>query len=116
MRSYLRFNITTLSGSVSRATLRVFANTGSSIGYMVYSVANNNWSEMGITYNNAPPLGSSVGSSGGFSGGRWTTVDLTSLVNGTGQLSLALQSSSSTQVSYSSREGENPPQLVIETG
>jgi Calcineurin-like phosphoesterase len=116
MRGYLRFNIAALSGSVSRATLWVFANSGNSIGYTVHNIADNSWSEMGITHNNAPPLGSSAGSSGGFGGGTWTSVDVTSLVMGTGQLSLALQTSSSTQISYSSREGANPPQIVIETG
>jgi hypothetical protein len=74
------------------------------------------WSETTITYNNAPPFGSVISSSGPFSGGVWTNVNLTSLVTGNGTYNIALTTSSSTAVSLASREsGANAVQLIIET-
>ena len=117
VRTYIRFNVQGLSGTITRVRLRVFANSSSSSGYIVSSVSNNTWTESTINYNNAPPVGNSAGSSTGFSAGVWTTVDITpSLVTGNGTLNLALTTSSSTAISLASREsGANAPQLIVET-
>jgi hypothetical protein len=116
VRTYIRFNVQGLIGTVTRVRLRVFANSSSSTGYTVSRVSDNTWVETTINYNNAPAVGSSAGSSGSFSGGVWTTVDITPLVTGNGTLNLALTTSSSTAVSLASREsGANAPQLIIDT-
>jgi acid phosphatase type 7 len=74
------------------------------------------WTETTINYNNAPSVESAAGSSNGFSGGIWMTVDITSLVTGNGTINLALTTSSSTAVSLASREsGANAPQVIVET-
>jgi hypothetical protein len=96
--------------------LRIYANSSSTSGYAVSSVSNNSWTETTLNYNIAPPLGNSVGSSPGFSGGVWTTVDITSLVTGNGTYNIALTTSSSTAISLASREsGVTAPQLIVET-
>lgn len=116
VRSYLRFNVQGLTGTITRVTLRVYAKSSSSSGYTVYAVSNNTWTETTITYNNAPPIGSSVGSSPGFSGGTWTTATITSLVTGNGTINIALGTSSVTAISLASREDSAfAPQLIVET-
>jgi len=116
IRSYLRFNVQGLSGSVTGATLRVYANSGSSLGYQARSVSDNTWGETTINYNNAPAVGSLLGSSGAFSAGAWTTVDVTSYITGNGVINLALTPLSNTAISLASRQsGANAPQLIIET-
>jgi hypothetical protein len=116
IRSYLRFDVQGMGGTVTKATLRVFANSSSSAGYKVHKVSDITWNENTITYNNAPPLGSVVGSMGAFAGGVWTSVDVTSLITGNGTISLALAGINSTAVSLVSREGGvNAPQLVVNT-
>ena len=117
VRSYLKFSLNGLSGAVTRATLRVYANSRQSTGYDVFSVPDTSWTELGITFNNAPALaGTKTGSSGRITAGTWTTVDVTPLVTGNGTFSIALTTTSSTAVNLSSREGANPPQLVVTTG
>ncbi len=117
VNSYLRFDIEGLSGPVTKATLRVYANSSSSAGYQVYSIPDTTWGETTLTYNNAPPFGSLAGSMGAFSGGSWTSVDITSLIAGNGAISVALTDNNSTAVSFVSREGgANAPQLVITVG
>jgi len=114
VNSYLIFNVQGISGAVSNATLRVFANSSSSSGYTVHSVSDTSWGETTITFSNAPAMGGSVGGSGSFNSNAWTSVDVTSLVSGNGLVSFALTSSSATAVSYASREsGANAPQLVV---
>ncbi len=116
VQSYLRFDVPGLPGDVLSATLRVYANSASRIGHGVYEVRQSQWDESGITYNSAPQLGRLIGSSEPFEGDTWVSVDVTSLVTGEGPLSLALLTTGTTNISYSSREGANPPELIIELG
>jgi hypothetical protein len=112
----MRFTVQGINGTVTRATLRIFANSASSSGVVAQSVSNNTWTESTINYNNAPPVGTSLGSSGPFSGGVWITIDITAYITGNGTYNLALMTPSSTAISLASREsGANAPQLVIET-
>ncbi len=117
VRTFIRFNVTGLTGAVTQATLRVYANSSQSTGYGVYAVSDVTWGETTITNANAPPAASSaVGSSGPIAAGAWTAVDVTSLVKANGMYSMALITSNSTAVSLASREsGANAPQLLITT-
>lgn len=115
VRSYLRFNVTGLNGNVTRATLRIFANSGSSAGVGASGVSNNTWTETGITFNNAPPLGSTLGSTSSFGSGTWITIDITAYITGNGAYNLALTTAGTTAISLASRESANDPQLIVES-
>jgi hypothetical protein len=116
VRSYLRFTVQGLNGTVTHATLRIFTNSASSSGVTASSVSNNTWTESTINYNNAPPMDSSLDSSGSFSAGEWISIDITAYITGNGTYNVALTTSGSTAVSLASREsGANAPQLIIET-
>ncbi len=114
-RSYLRFNVQSISGAVTQATLRIYANSSQGTGYTVSRVASNTWGESTITYNNAPALGSAIGASGPAVAGTWTSVDVTAYVTGNGAYSFALTTSNATALSLASRQATNKPQLVIST-
>lgn len=114
VRSYLRFNVSEISGSIQQAKLRVFANSGSSSSIQVWGVTNNTWSETGITYANAPAGGSIIATTASTSAGSWQEWDVTPLVTGSGLVSLGLSTAGSTAISLASREaGANAPQLVL---
>jgi len=116
VHSYLRFNVQGLSGPISSATLRIFANNTSSQGYQISGVSNNAWSESQVNYNNAPPVGGLIGSSGAISASSWTAVNVTSSISGNGTYNFALITPSNTAMGFSSREsGATAPQLVIIT-
>jgi hypothetical protein len=79
-------------------------------------VSDNSWSESTLNFNNAPPVGALIGSSGAISSGTWTAVNVTALITGNGTFNLGLITTSSTAISFASREsGPNTPQLVVET-
>jgi chitodextrinase len=112
-RSYLRFDVQGIVGTITSAKLRLYANSSSSTGYQVRGVTDNTWAEGTITYANSPAIGSVVGSSGAFSSGAYVEVDVTPLVTGNGTLSLAVTTTSNSSMNFGSRQSTNQPQLVI---
>ncbi|HEU0023678.1 MAG TPA: DNRLRE domain-containing protein [Thermoleophilaceae bacterium] len=117
-RAYLRFQVTGVDSTVSRAQLRVYATAGHATGFQVRKVTSTTWSESSITYSNAPSVSSTVtASSGALTGGSFKTVDVTSLISGNGTYSLALTTTSSSNLVLASREsGANAPRLTVEHG
>jgi hypothetical protein len=113
--SYLRFTVQGLNGTVTNASLYIYATTQSTKGYEVRGVSDNNWQETTLTYNNMPARGAVVGTSGALTAGSWSVVPVTVLVAGNGAINLALTGTSSTSISFSSSEGTQPPRLVVTT-
>jgi hypothetical protein len=112
----MRFYIEGVIGNVSRATLLIYANSASSTGFTAHSVSDNEWTELIINYDNAPPMGSALGSTGPFSAGTLVRIDVTPYITGNGIYSLGLTTPSNTAISLASSEsGANAPQLIIET-
>jgi glycoprotein endo-alpha-1,2-mannosidase len=115
VRSYLKFVVPTLSGPVTKATLRIYATSAQSRGFDVYSTSPA-WTETGLTYANAPALGTGRGASGPVAAGTLKTVDVTAAVGGSGTLAFALATTSATALALASRESATAPQLIVETG
>ncbi len=114
--TYLRFDLTGLTGTISSATLRVYADTAHRVGYDVYAVADTSWDELGISFNHKPtPTAGIVGSSGPVDAGSWTSVDVTSLVSGGSLVSFALATTGNAALRMQSRENTNKPELVVVT-
>ena len=114
----MRFAPAGLSGTVTKATLRVYAKTSSTVGFDVRAVGDSSWAEKTITYANGPtPATSVTASSQAISSGRWIALDVTPLVSGNGAVSFALTTASTTTINLNSREAGSTtaPQLVVET-
>ncbi len=114
--SYLRFNVGDITGTVTNATLRLYTTSSSATGYQVRRVTDQSWEEGTIIYDNAPAVGSVIGSSGNFASGTWTSVDVTSVITGNGVYDLGLTTTSTSNMNFNGREAtSNKPQLVIQT-
>ncbi|HYM52947.1 MAG TPA: DNRLRE domain-containing protein, partial [Candidatus Dormibacteraeota bacterium] len=61
LRTYLKFDLGAISGTVQQATLRIFAETSQSTGFAARA-AGSGWTETGLNATNQPTLGASVGS------------------------------------------------------
>jgi hypothetical protein len=104
------------SGAVSQATLRLYVTTGSNDGGDVYAVSSN-WTETGVSWNNAPAFGTTpLDTAGAVATGAWVEYDVTPAVSGNGAVSFGLLSHSTTSCYFSSREGAHPPELVVRAG
>ncbi|OLB75036.1 MAG: hypothetical protein AUI14_22180 [Actinobacteria bacterium 13_2_20CM_2_71_6] len=113
-RAYLKFSVAGLGGTVTKATFRVFTQTSSGTGYELHAVADNSWTEAGLIYNNRPAVGGTIGTATNFSANTWTSVDVTNYVTGNGTFSFEMNATSTSLKQYSSKEGANPAQLVID--
>jgi RHS repeat-associated protein len=111
----IKFDVTGVNGqSIANAKLRLYNTNSSSIGGNFYRVADNSWQEETVTWNNAPAADTTLlASLGSVSPDTWYDVDITSLITGDGTYSLRVSSTSTNGADYSSKEGNNPPQLVI---
>jgi hypothetical protein len=117
VRSYLRFRVGGLGGPVRRATLRLFAESGSRHGLEVRGVADSGWEERTLEYLTAPPVRSAVAATGPVRAGTWVTADVTALVKGDGDVVMALVARGASAIRYASREaGSRAPQLVVASG
>ena len=118
LHGYLRFVVQGTSGyPISRASLNLYANTTSSFGFQTSAVADTTWGENTVVYSNAPTLGSILASSGPSVANSWSTLDISSYITGDGTYNLGILTSSSSAMSFPSREaGTNIPQLILEMG
>lgn len=118
-QSLLRFNVTGLSGTVTRAVLRLYVSNGSADGPAVYSTASG-WTEGAVTWNTRPAVsGSPLADLGSVTSGSFVEVDVTSAVSGNGEVNLALVAASSDGMDADSREtaaAERRPTLIVTTG
>jgi PKD repeat protein len=112
--SDLKFDVSGVTGAVVGAKLRMLPSDASVDSGSVYSV-DTGWTETGITWNTAPPIGGTpLAGPGTATVGVWKEWDLGSTaVPGNGTYAFGIKSSNSNTVIYSSRQGANPPQLVL---
>jgi hypothetical protein len=114
--NYLRFTVQGLVDPVISATLYVYATTSSSTGYQVGGVSDNSWTETGLTYSNAPAIGTPVGSSGAFAKSTWTKANIPAQLVKNGPVNLAIVTNNDIDMRFNSREGTKRPSLVVTTG
>ncbi len=121
-RTFLRFNVTGLTGSITGVKLRLFASDASTDVQSVWATQTNpNWIESGtgsITYTNAPVIGSTLLGSGSVPTlGAYNEITLSpSAVSGNGLVTFAMTSAGSNSAIFNSKEAAvpvNAPQLVI---
>ena len=118
-RTYLRFGVAGVTRPVVGARLRLFVEDASTGGGALYQ-GPAAWSEGDLAWTGAPgPLGDPLATLGGVVTGSWIDVPIPASVfsGGNGVYAFVLQGTSPSHgmSAYSSREGSNPPQLVLET-
>ncbi len=118
--SYLKFNVTGLSGSIQSAKLRLYVSNDGPDGGSVYSVSNNYqntttpWTQTGLNWNNAPAISDTVlSSAGAVVVGQWVELNVTSAIAGNRIYSFGLKNNLADPVTYGSNEAANKPELVI---
>jgi len=119
-QSYIKFNVTGLTGPVTSVKLRLFVTDNSTNTTSVYT-SSSTWAESTLTWTNRPTMGTTVLGSGIPSvTGAWVEIDLTAsaLAADNGTYSFGLRNSGTTSAIFSSSEAAaaNRPQLVVTYG
>ncbi|WP_299444635.1 DNRLRE domain-containing protein [uncultured Phycicoccus sp.] len=114
MQSYVKFAVTGSHSTVTKATLRVWANQkGTAFTARTVSPS---WSELTMTATNAPTPGAVAGSVTSFSAGTWVDIDVTPAVPGNGTYAFQLRTTQTTAFTVDSREsGSTAPTLVVDS-
>jgi acid phosphatase type 7 len=118
VESFLRFNVSGVSGTVQSARLRLWVTNATTNGPAVFATSGS-FTESSVTWTTRPGrVGAAVDDKGAVPASNWVEFDVTPLVSGNGTHTLALGTTSTDGVDFSSREAANTsqrPQLVIET-
>lgn len=115
-RTYLKFGVSGLSGTVMSAILRLWVSD-TSVDYGQVGSVSNSWTETGLTWNNQPSMPMTFLTVAGPENG-YVTIDVTTEITGNGTYSFGIQSLSSDLAAFGSREDSNPdhrPLLTITT-
>ena len=113
LESYLRFTVSGVGGQVTSATLRLWVLDSTSNGPPIYSCSSTSWGETSITWANKPSVANPQDDKGRITAGTWLEYNVSALVASTGPVCFGLVAQSTDGVDFSSREGTNPPQLVV---
>jgi hypothetical protein len=113
--SYLRFNVSGLAGrTVTAASLAIHANSASTSGLALKSVANTTWSETAINFNTAPVIGPQLSSVSTVASGAWIAFNVKAYITQDGLFSFAVTTPGAQAISLSSRESSGfIPKLTI---
>ncbi len=119
--AFMRFNLQTVTGPVTQATLRVYSREATGITSTVWAAETDAWSESGATPNE---IGYSWAGGNALSQATHATpgyieFDVTNFVSqqvtGDGVASFELSNDTGGWKQYDSRQGANAPQLIIQT-
>jgi hypothetical protein len=114
--SYVRVVAKNLADPVTSASLQLYSYSTYAPGIRVWT-ADNGWTEAAITYTNAPPVGTAVGTGPNLKLDTWVSVDVSGVVTGNGTYSFAVTTDRTASNQLSSREAaaDRAPRLVVTT-
>ena len=117
VESFVRFDVTGVSGPIQNAKLRVYVSSNASNSGPAVYATDTSWTESALTWTSRPARTSGVlDRKDNMSKDTWVDYDVTAHVQGNGEFSFVLAANNTDAATFSSRQGSQPPQLVIEVG
>jgi hypothetical protein len=111
-RTFLRFDVPAITGTITKAAVRLYVVDASSNGPALQATGTG-WTERGITWANAPATSGGFGDLGAISKGQWVEFDVTSKVTGAGAYGFALVPTSDDGADFASRSTTTKPSLAL---
>ena len=123
--AFLRFTVSGVAGTVTRARLRLWVTNGSGNGPSVYpttlglgSTNDPSWPESTVTWSNRPTrTGPALDNLGSVGASRFVELDVTGAVTGDGDYGFELGDGSTDGTDFSSGEASTTsrrPQLIVD--
>jgi hypothetical protein len=114
MKFYTRFDVTGIKGPIHSAVMKVKVQDKTPANATAWAVASTSWDEMTVTWNTAPPIGTSLSTIAGIPAFSWVGWDVTGAVTEDGLYSFAVTSTDDrTALFFDSRESANIPVLEV---
>ena len=115
-RPLFMFNVTNLTGKTVTSVILQLYVTNSAASGGNFSKVSNSWTESGVTWNNAPAPGTTLDEPLHLHSGSTIDVDVTGSVTTDGIVSHTSTSTNADGAIVSSKEGSNPPKLILTVG
>ncbi|MCK5171794.1 MAG: DNRLRE domain-containing protein, partial [Planctomycetes bacterium] len=109
--SYLKFDVSSLSGPVTGAVLKLYSVTQDGV-VNAFEVADTSWEESSISWETRPATGDLIAGATAAPN-SWFQIDVSSYITGEGTYSIALETPVNSLGELSSSEGANPPVLEV---
>ena len=110
-KALLKFNVTDINGSITKATLRLYSiNHEGNI--TLRSVSDTGFDESALTWNTLPQTGEILHVAEA-TGDAWITLDVTHHIQSEGVYGLEIETSVDATGKFSSKEGSASPELVL---
>jgi hypothetical protein len=119
VRSLMRFDVAGVgTGTVTKATLRVFTTNASPVGGVFAGTDGASWTESTVNWTTQPQPGPAVATLGPVTSGGYVDVDVTPLVTHDGTVDISVTSTNADSVTYASREATaaRRPTLTVTVG
>ena len=114
-QTFVRFKVTGLTGTVTKAVLRLYVTDGTSNGPAVFETTDG-WSEKRTNWNNRPSRTSVPrDDKDALSAQRWVKWDVTPWVGDDGTVNFVLRGGGGNPFGLGSRESLRDPELVVTT-
>src|SRR6476661_5388035 len=114
VESFIRFTLTGISGTIQSAKLRVYDSTNASNNGPAVYATDTSWTESALTWKTRPArISGELDNKGSIPTNTWVDYDVTSQVKANGTFSFVFAADSSDAATFSSRQGSQPPQLMI---
>jgi len=114
VESFIRFTVTGISDTVQSVRLRVYDTTNDSDNGPAVYATEPTWNESRITWSSRPArVSGELDNKDAITTNTWVEYDVTSIVTGNGTFSFVLAADSKNATTFSSRQGSEPPQLVV---
>ena len=117
-KSYLKFDLAEIQGTIISAKLMIYGSSNGTVNASVSTITNDNWTETGINWSNAPAQGSSLGYLAFNGTSKYVELDVSNYCKtemaGNQIASFVFTSPNNNKVTAVSRHpASNQPQLLI---
>lgn len=115
VETYLKFDVTNVTGPITSAKLRLYVYSGSNNGPALYTASDNSWTESGLTWSNRPARTTTpIEDKTTVPTNSWMEFNVTPVVSGNGTYTFVLATDNTDGINAYSKEGTPKPELVLQ--
>ena len=114
--SYLKFDVSGIDGVVTGVKLELTQSDDDGDGvFNFYKGSSSSWTEKNLSSANAPGAEALMGTfKGNINKGKTISVDMGTLVESDGKVTVIIEQGNGNDVAFSSKEGKSAPKLIVE--
>lgn len=110
MNAYLKFTVSEVPGTISEVKVKLYSLHAHTVE--ILRVNDVSWNETSMTWNSRASMNNSIMTQP-VGANEWVELDVTDVVTSNGTYAFGLKTTSGSYRNFSSKEGANPPKLLV---